>query len=136
MLKLNPRGRVRTKKKRPTIPAARQLVPLLHNSDGHFLPVASVRKAFETMAKEIGIFRERQTGMKLIRRSISQLVRDRIGKHRWPQDQMMLGHTKTTTSDLYALKKPSHLGLALRHTEAIIDEIESATPGVAPERKS
>lgn len=139
VLKLNPRGRIQTKKRRPTIPAARQLVPLLNDSEGHFVPVGSVRKAFETMTKEIGIFRDRQTGMKLIRRSISQLVRDRIGEHRWPQGQMMLGHTKTTTSDLYALKKPSHLGLALRHTEAIIDEIESAIPGaftgVAPERK-
>ena len=77
--------------------------------------------------------------MKLIRRSISQLVRDRIGEHRWPQGQMMLGHTKTTTSDLYALQKPAHLGLALRHTEAIIDEIERAISGaftgIAPERK-
>ena len=41
----------------------------------------------------------------------------------------MLGHHKTATSDVYALRAPSNLGKALTVTEAIIDEIEPLTPG-------
>lgn len=119
---------------------ARQLVPLLESTNGYFVPVESVRTAFESMIDDIGIRQERETGMKLIRRSISQLVRDKIGEHRWIQGRIMLGHEKPTTSDIYALRKPAHLGLALRHTEAIIDEIERAVPGaftgITPETKA
>lgn len=136
-LNLNPKGRVQTKKRRPTVPAPRQLIPLLAATDGPFVGVESVYQAYQKMVREIGIAEDRQSGLKLIRRSIAQLVRDRIGEHRWRQGQIMLGHTKASTSDIYALSKPAHLGLALRHTEAIIDEIESAVPGaftgVAPE---
>ena len=129
LISLNPKGRAQTKKRRPVLPAPNQIIPLLEETNGYFVPVASVRKAFEAMTKELGLYRERETGMKLIRRSMAQLARDRMGEANWVQGQMMLGHRKTSTSDLYALRKPEHMGLAIRTTEEIIDEIERAIPG-------
>jgi hypothetical protein len=41
----------------------------------------------------------------------------------------MLGHRKSTISDLYAIPDAANLGLALAATESIIDEIEALTPG-------
>jgi hypothetical protein len=41
------------------------------------------------------------------------------------QGKMMLGHRKSSISDIYALPDPANLGLALAVTESIIDEIES-----------
>jgi hypothetical protein len=42
---------------------------------------------------------------------------------------MMLGHRKSSTSDLYALFDPANLGVVLAATTAIIDEIEALVPG-------
>lgn len=137
VIQLNPRGRRQTKKYRPSVPAARQLVPVLDRAAGFVVPVKSVRKAFEAMQDELGLPRERETGLKLIRRSVAQLCRQRIGEERWTQGEMMLGHRKASTSDLYALFDPANLGVALAATEALIDEIEGLVPGaftgVAPE---
>lgn len=129
IISLNPHGRRQTKKYRPTLPAARQLVPHLNACSGPFVKVNSVRSAWELMATEIGLPRDREAGMKLIRRSISTIARKRLGEEHWVQGRMMLGHYKASTSDIYALPDPSHLGRALAVTEAIIDEIEALAPG-------
>lgn len=126
---LNPKGRRQTKKYRPSVPVPAQFAALLRSTDGFFVPVKSVRKAFEAMQSELGLPRDRETGLKLIRRSVAQIARQRIGEERWAQGEMMLGHRKASTSDLYALFDPANLGVALAVTASIIDEIENLAPG-------
>ena len=41
----------------------------------------------------------------------------------------MLGHRAPSTSDIYALPDPVHLGVALAATTSIIEQIESLAPG-------
>lgn len=139
VVQLNPKGRRQTKKHRPAVPVPEKFARLLDRTDGHFVPVASVRKAFEAMLNELALPRERETGLKLIRRSVSQIARRIIGEERWPQGEIMLGHRKASTSDLYALFDPANLGIALAATAQIIDDIEARAPGAftgpAPELK-
>ena len=103
---MNQKGRPQTKKYRPVVPVPHQLARLLDQTEGYFVTVKSVRKAFEAMQNELGLPRERETGLKLIRRSIAQIARKRIGEERWTQGEMMLGHWKSSTSDLNALFDP------------------------------
>ena len=42
---------------------------------------------------------------------------------------MMLGHVQPTTSDIYAVPDPAHLGRALAVTTTIIEELEARAPG-------
>lgn len=139
VLRLNPKGRRQTNKYRPEIPVPEQFGKLLDATEGNFVEVNSVRKAFEAMLDELGLPRQRETGLKLIRRSMAHEVRKRIGEAQWRQGEVMLGHRKASTSDLYALFDPANLGLALQATTAIIEEIEKLVPGAftgtAPELK-
>ncbi|WP_143704532.1 phage integrase SAM-like domain-containing protein [Porphyrobacter sp. TH134] len=128
-ISLNPANRVQTKKYRPVIPAPRQIVELFRDSDGFFVPVKSVRKAFEAMQDELCLPRDRETGPKLIRRSMANLVRPMLGETQWPQGKLMMGHQKGDISDLYAPARPDYMGLAMRATEEIIDQIEALAPG-------
>lgn len=129
VLNLNPHGRRQTKKYRASVPVPRQFVLHLDQTEGFYVPVKSVRSAWEAMAKELGLPGNGEAGFKLMRRSVSQLVRDAIGEERWVQGQIFLGHHKTSTSDLYALRQPANLGVALAATESVIDEIEKLAPG-------
>ena len=129
VLQLNYRGRRQTKKYRPAVPVPERFAKLLDATTGFYIPIASVRKAMEAMLDELGLPRDRETGQKLIRRSMAQLGRQRIGEERWTQGEMMLGHRKASTSDLYALFDPANLGVVLAATTAIIDEIENLAPG-------
>lgn len=137
VLRLNPRGRRQTTKHRPEIVVPARFAAILDATDGFLIPRKSVRKAFEAMLDELGLPRDRETGTKLIRRSVSQLARQRIGEANWAQGKMMLGHQRHAISDLYALPDPANLGLALAATDWIIDEIEArcsgAFTGDAPE---
>lgn len=139
VIRLNPKGRRQTKKYRPDIPVPEKFARLADHIEGFFVPVGSVRKAFEGMQGELGLPRDRETGLKLIRRSMANIARRRIGEERWTQGEMMLGHRKASTSDLYALFDPANLGRALAVTEEIIDEIEALCSGAftvnAPELK-
>ncbi len=129
VLALNPHGRRQTKKYRATIPVAQQWRDDLDATEGFYVEVGSIRKAWLAMIEELGIYRRGETGEKLLRRSVSHLARKRIGEERWHQGEIMLGHHKASISDLYALPDPANLGLALSATEAIIDDIEHRTPG-------
>lgn len=128
-LALNPHGRRQTRKYRATVPVARQLIPHLEHCDGFFVPVQSIKSAWEKMASALDLPGNGESGTKLIRRSVSHLARGRIGEEHWTQGRIMLGHHKASTSDIYALPDPAHLGRALAATEAIIDEIEALAPG-------
>lgn len=67
--------------------------------------------------------------MKLIRRSVSQIAWPRIGEAQWRQGEIMLGHAKIRTSDIYALFDPTNLGVALTVAEGIVEGIETLCPG-------
>jgi len=129
VLDLNPRGRRQTRKYRPTVPIAMQLAPHLDTMGESWLPVSSIRAAWDKMAIALELPSGGQAGEKLIRRSMSTLVRRRIGEERWRQGEMMLGHVKASISDIYAIPDPANLGLVLSATEDIIREIEELVPG-------
>ena len=42
----------------------------------------------EAMLDDLGLPRERETGLKLIRRSVSQIARPRIGEAQWRQGEL------------------------------------------------
>jgi hypothetical protein len=129
VLDMNPRGRRQTKKYRPVVPIARQFVPLLNEMEDHWLTVTTIRAAWDKMAVALNLPRDRESGPKLIRRSMATIARKRIGEANWAQGQMMLGHIKASTSDIYALPDPANLGLALSATESIIEDILREAPG-------
>jgi hypothetical protein len=129
VLDLSPPGRHQTKKRRPIIPIARQFRPYLDALKGQYLPVVTLRHAWDPMRRALGLPGEREAGAKLIRRSIATIARRKLGEERWVQGQMMLGHVKAEISDIYAIPDPANLGAALAVTEQIIDEIESLAPG-------
>ena len=130
VLDLNPPGRRQTRKHRTKVPIPRPFAPHLDMMEERYMPVESIRASWDKMRNGLDLPSERgEAYVKLIRRSVSQLVRDRIGEERWRQGEMMLGHVHLTTSDIYAIRKPEHVGLALATTEAIINEIEVLCPG-------
>lgn len=141
---LNPKGRAQTRKYRPQIPVGLRSATLIDQRSGYFVGVESVKTAFSSMLDDLSLPRAGETGTKLIRRSIATLVRRRIGEEHFPQIERMLGHKKTSISDLYALFDPNVLGRVLNATNDIIEEIEALTPGafsprrtgVSPERRN
>lgn len=130
VLDLNPVGRRQTRKYRGRIPIPRQFTPYLDQLQGSYLSVISIRAAWDAMRAEIGLPADRgEAGWKLVRRSMATLARRRIGEANWRQGEIMLGHVKASTSDIYALRDPANLGLALAATESIIDDICALVPG-------
>ena len=127
-LDLNPKGRVQTKKYRPIIPVARQAVPLLNGHQGFYVTVGSVRQAFEGMQAELKLPGDGESGIKLIRRSMAQLGRKRLGERDWVEGKMMLGHHRPDSSDVYAPFDPDYLARAREVTESIIDDIIALAP--------
>lgn len=126
---LNPDGRKQTRKYRATVPAARQIVPIINATSGAFVKALSVRSAWDAMAIDLKLPVDGEAGQKLIRRSVSHLARRIIGEEHWKQGEIMLGHHKTSISDLYALPAIENLGRALAATESIIDQIEALATG-------
>jgi hypothetical protein len=59
---------------------------------------------------------------------MSALARRELGEADWIQGRIMLGHVKSTTSDIYALPNPAQIGRALAATESIISDIEKLCP--------
>lgn len=150
ILALNPAGRQQTKKYRATVPIARQVAPWLDAALAEwlarcaaakrerrpapaprfFVGPRSIRRAWEGMALQLGLPGEREAGMKLIRRSMAKILRDRLPKSDWPEISMMMGHAEfDQTTDIYAPFSPDYLGAARAEIERIIDEIESLCPG-------
>lgn len=131
VLDLNPPNRTQTKKRRPTIPVARQFRPCLDEamSRDNYIPVSTIKHGWSAMRLHLGLPGDAEAGEKLIRRSVSTICRRTIGEANWVQGEMMLGHQKASISDIYAIPDPANLGLALAATEQLIDEIESRVPG-------
>jgi hypothetical protein len=122
---------------RPVVPIACQLVPLLEANERFCVDVSSVRQVWEAKAAEFALPTNREVEMRLILRSMAQLVRNRMSEEGWLEDVFMLGHHRPTNSDLYGFKRASRPPLALAATEEIIDEIiEVAPPAFAfPHRR-
>lgn len=129
IINLNPAGRRQTKKYRAILPVAWQAALHFDACDGFFVGVASVKSAWESMAADIGLPGDGESGMKLIRRSMAKLLRDRLPKADWPEIEMFLGHDRfDSTSDIYAPFDPHYLGAARAEIERIIDEIILLAP--------
>jgi hypothetical protein len=127
---LNPRGRRPTKKVRAIVPIARQAVWMFAEADGH-LVAGVAKKSFTAMALELGLPGDGQSGMKLIRRSMANIIRGRLEEREKPMDQLevFLGHrVMGSVSELYAPFSPSYLRLVKGIVEEIIDEIETLAP--------
>lgn len=129
-----------TTKYRPKLPAAKQIVPVLRGASGWFVGVKSVRRQWEKMAEVVGLPDKGEAGMKLIRRSMAKLLRDKLPASDWPEIEIFLGHRKfEEISALYAPDRPDYLAKARAGIEAIIEEIEAFVPlaftGLAPEKE-
>ena len=128
VLQLNPANRPQTKKYRPVIPVAAQFALILDELVGNYISVNSIKHSWSKMGDEIGLPGGREAGEKLIRRSMATLARRELGEADWIQGRIMLGHVKSTTSDIYALPNPAQIGRALEVTESIIEDIEKLCP--------
>lgn len=129
-LNLNQRGRPQTKKYRPIVPIGNVMAALLDaNGQGFYVSVSSVKRAFQAMQVALKLPGDGESGMKLIRRSMAHVARQRLGERDWIEGKIMLGHVKATTSDTYAPFEVGYLGRALEVTDAIIAEIEKLAPG-------
>lgn len=126
---LNPVGRKPTKKRRAVVPVPECVGEWLDTIKGPVVPQQLSKATWRRMQAELGIPFDGQGGMKLIRRSVSTLARPLIGERDWVQGETYLGHRKSSTSDIYALPDPAHLGVALAATQTIIDEIDKLAPG-------
>ena len=139
---LNPEGRRQTKKYRATVIAPKQLIPLINQVSGFWIPGLSVRSAWETMVGHLGWPAEGEGGMKLIRRSIAQMLRDAGTEMAWSEDwrmeiravsekqiEVQLGHRKIkSVTDLYAFFRPAYLSSVTRALESIIEAIINQVP--------
>jgi hypothetical protein len=130
VLNLNPSQRQQTRKYRAIVPLPRQMVPILEDTNGFLIPGNSVKSAWKSMALALHLPVAGEAGMKLIRRSIANLVRQRLPQEAWGELEMFLGHAKFDgVSDLYAPFRPDYLRRALATMEEIIDELERLVPG-------
>ena len=135
---LNPRGRRQTKKYRPTVPIARQGRSLFNETKGFLVKTGSARKGFYTMAQELGLPGDRESGMKLIRRSMADLIRARLVAAGKSDEQLsvFLGHRKiSSVSELYAPFNPGYLNNVRAVIEEIADEIEIGCQGAFSPQK-
>jgi hypothetical protein len=126
---LNPVGRRQTRKRRALVPVPECVGAWLDTIDGPIVPAELSKSTWRRMEKDLGLPGAGQSGMKLTRRSVAHHARPRIGERDWIQGETMLGHRKPSTSDVYALPDPAHLGVALKATETIIRQIEKLAPG-------
>lgn len=128
---LNPRNRRQTKKYRAVVPIARQGVDWLNSlPKGPIVTSNSIRKAWDSMAEYLGLPGDRESGAKLIRRSMADLLRSRMRSTDWSEIEAFLGHAKfDSVSELYAPLRPDYLVNARASIEQIIDEIEAQVPG-------
>jgi hypothetical protein len=129
VFRLNPVGRRQTRKYRASVPIPDKAAWIFDAADGPLVPDALSKATWRRMARNLDLPGDGASGMRLIRRSIATIARKRLGEEHWIQGRIMLGHVQPTTSDIYAIADPAHLGRALEVTSTIIDEIETLAPG-------
>ncbi len=140
---LNPAGRRQTRKRRAVVIAPPQLSARINEVDGFFIPFTSVKSAWETMIAKLGWPADGEGGMKLIRRSIAQLLRDAGTPRAWSEEwrdpvrkvpgeqiEVQLGHRVIdSVTDLYSAFDPDYQHAATAALTAIIDAIIERSPG-------
>jgi hypothetical protein len=132
VLDLNPRGRRQTKKYRSIVPIAPHGRWLFDETKGFIVKTGSARRGFYTMVQELGLPGDRESGMKLIRRSMADLIRARLVAAGRSDDELsiFLGHRKfDSVSELYAPFNPGYLNNVSRVIEEIAREIEAGCQG-------
>lgn len=129
VLNLNPKNRRQTKKYRATVPVVEQVAAELDVVNGRFIPVESVKSAFGGMMAELKMPGDGETGLKLTRRSMADLLRERLPNEHWNEIEMFLGHDKfDDVSDLYAPRRPDYLRHVKAEIAVICDEILALAP--------
>jgi integrase len=132
VLALNPKGRRQTRKRRATVPIAKQATWLLDECKGFLIPVSSIKTAWNGMASELGLPGDGEAGCKLIRRSVAHIIRGRLHDLEKSEDELevFLGHRVIdSTSELYAPFRPTYLRTVKGLIEGLIDELETLAPG-------
>jgi hypothetical protein len=130
VLNLNYTGRRQTKKYRAVVPIAQQFAPLLDGCSGLYVTVNGVGTAHDKMTRKLDLPGMGESGMKLWRRSMANILRSRLPVAAWDEISIFMGHDKfDDVSDLYAPFRPDYLRAALAEIESVIDEIEAACPG-------
>lgn len=142
VIAFNPAGRRQTRKRRATVIAPAHLAARIDEVDGFFVPFVSVKSAWETMVRKLGWPADGEGGMKLIRRSVGQLLRDAGTSRAWSaewqdpslkvpgeQIEVQLGHRVIdSVTDLYAGFDPEYQGAATSALEAIMNAIVELCP--------
>lgn len=123
VLALNPKGRRQTRKYRATVPVPESVAWWLNEITGPIVSGGLSKATWQRMEASLSMPRAGQSGMKLIRRSVATIARKQLGEEHWIQGRTMLGHVQPTTSDIYAVALPSHLGRAMSATTTIIEAI-------------
>lgn len=147
VLNLNPKGRRQTNKYRPIVPivpvvaaeldalaadvAENAKRPVDERVSPYFVNAESVKSAFETMVDDLGLPRDGESGMKLIRRSMADILRNRLEEDESgiAQLETFLGHRAIdSTTELYAPFSPRYLRKVRDEIAMICDEIAKAVP--------
>ena len=85
------------------------------------------------MARSLSLPADGQSGMKLIRRSVAHILRQRLRQADWGEIEIFLGHDRfDDVSDLYAPFSPDYLARALGEIDRLIAEIDALAPGAFP----
>src|SRR5262249_46444066 len=125
VIKLNPHGRVQTKKRRPAIPMANWLRPFVEGAEDHIVsfrgkPVQKINKAFRTVREGAGF------GPDVVPYTIRHSIATELMRRDVPEWEIaaLLGHVapiKTTGRYLHA--KPSHLAALRQALDDIAEDI-------------
>jgi hypothetical protein len=106
---------------------------MLDTTTGFFVPAISVESSWKTMARSLSLPADGQSGMKLIRRSVAHILRQRLRQADWGEIEIFLGHDRfDDVSDLYAPFSPDYLARALGEIDRLIAEIDALAPGAFP----
>jgi integrase len=144
VLRLNPAGRVQTKKHRPDVWVPPPLVKWLEErsldeKSGGWLvhisgrKVESVDTAWDTMREALGLPGGIEYGSYIIRRSMATILRNwhKQGgtKVDYRELQEQMGHAKQTTTDVYALREMSAQSTVQLALGEALAELERLAPG-------
>ena len=145
LLRLNPKGRTQTKKRRPVV----VVTPLLDTwltdtakdqaSKGWFVSwrggrVSDVGSAWSSMLKELGLPQDREHGSYIIRRSMATILRNwhheqgRTVVSPWDLEAQM-GHRRSSTTEVYAKASRTHKNSVQRALVEVLDELNRLAPG-------
>ncbi len=147
VIAFNPAGRRQTRKRRAIVIAPKQLAERIEGVDDFFVPFLSIKSAWEAMIQKLGWPIDGEGGMKPVRRSMGQLLRDAGTPRAWSaewsnparkvpteQIEVQLGHRVIdSVTDLYAGFDPDYQNEATAALEAIIDAIIRLCPGAFSE---